>query len=74
MLTIKGEKKHEKEESGEHYHRMESSFGDYQRTIELPSEVDSSSVDATYKNGILKLKLKKAKEVQTKTIKIKTGS
>lgn len=73
LLTIKGEKKHEKEESGEQYHRVESSFGYYQRTIELPAEVDASDVDATYKNGILKLKLKKVKEAATKTIKIKTG-
>jgi HSP20 family protein len=73
LLTIKGEKKHQKEEAGEHYHRMESSFGYYQRTIALPSEVASSDVDATYKNGILKLKLKKVKEAETKTIKVKTG-
>lgn len=73
LLTIEGEKKQEKEESGEHYHRMESSFGYYRRTIELPADVDSSNVDATYKNGILKLKLKKVKEAETKTIKIRTG-
>ena len=72
FLTIKGEKKHEKEESGEHYHRVESSFGYYHRTIELPANVDSSSVDATYKNGVLKLKLKKVKPVETKTIKVRT--
>ena len=72
VLTIKGEKKQEIEDSGEQYHRMESSFGYYQRTLELPAEVDSSDVKATYKNGILKLKLKKVKEAETKTIKIKT--
>jgi len=73
LLTIKGEKKQEKEESGEHYHRVESSFGYYQRSIELPAEVDASDVDAAYKNGILKIKLKKIKEAETKTIKVKTG-
>jgi len=73
FLTIKGEKKHEKEESDEHYHRVESSFGYYQRTIELPADVDSASVDATYKNGVLKLKLKKLKPVETRTINISTG-
>ena len=73
FLTIKGEKKHEKEEAGEHYHRVESSFGYYQRTIELPADVDSASVDATYKNGVLKLKLKKVKAAETKRIKITTG-
>ena len=72
LLSIKGEKKQEKEESGEHYHRVESSFGYYQRTIELPAEVDPSDVDAAYKNGILKIKLKKVKETETKTIKVKT--
>ncbi|MEW6670296.1 MAG: Hsp20/alpha crystallin family protein [Thermodesulfobacteriota bacterium] len=73
LLTIKGEKKHEKEESCEHYHRVENSFGYYRRTIDLPAEVDSSDVDATYKNGILKLKLKKGKSAETRTIRIKTG-
>jgi len=73
LLTIKGEKKHEKDESDEHYYRVESAFGYYQRTINLPAEVDSSNVDATYKNGILKLKLKKAKEAETRMIEIKTG-
>jgi len=73
LLTIHGEKKHEKEESDEHYHRVESSFGFFKRTIELPAEVDESNVDAKYKNGVLKIKLKKAKEAETRTIKINTG-
>ena len=73
LLTIHGEKKHEKEESDEHYHRVESSFGFFKRTIELPADVDASKVDAKYKNGVLKMKLKKAKEAETRTIKIKTG-
>lgn len=72
-LTIKGEKKHEKEESDEHYHRVESSFGYYQRTIELPADVDSADVDATYKNGVLKIKLKKVKASEGQTIKIRTN-
>ena len=61
------------EESDEHYHRVESSFGFYKRTIELPADVDESKVDAKYKSGVLKIKLKKAKEAETKQIKIKTG-
>lgn len=73
LLTINGEKKHEKEESDEHFHRVESSFGFYKRTIELPAEVDESKVDAKYKNGVLKIRLKKAKEIEAKRIKIKTG-
>ena len=73
LLTICGEKKHEKEESGEHYHRVESSFGFYKRTIELPADVDDTKVSAKYKNGVLKIKLKKANRAETKKIKINTG-
>jgi len=74
LLTICGEKKHEKEESDERYHRVESSFGYYKRTIELPAHVDESKVDAKYKNGVLKIKLKKTQEAKTKKIKITTGN
>lgn len=74
FLTIRGEKKHEKEESDEHFHRVESSFGFYKRTIELPSDVDESKVDAKYKNGVLKIKLNKAKETDTRKIKINTNN
>ena len=73
LLTIRGEKRHEKEESDEHYHRVESSFGSYRRTIELPSDVDDSKVKAKYKNGVLKIKLRKTNKTETKKINIKTG-
>ena len=73
LLTICGEKKQEKEESDEHYHRVESSFGVYKRTLELPSDVDKSKVHAKYKNGVLKIKLKKTNRSETKKIKINTG-
>ena len=73
ILTIKGEKKQERQESDEHYHRIESSYGYYKRSIELPVDVDASKVDAKYKNGILKIKLKKAREAETRTIRIKTS-
>jgi len=73
LLTIKGEKKQETEQSDEHYHCLESSYGYYRRTIELPVDVDPSKVDAKYKNGVLKIKLKKASDTQTRTIKIKTA-
>ena len=63
ILTICGEKKQKKEASDEHYHRVESSFGFYRRTIELPADVDGSDVDAKYKNGVLKIKLKKTQRI-----------
>ena len=73
LLTIKGEKKREQKEEDENYYRVESSYGYFNRTIELPSEVDSDKVDASYNRGILKIKLRKAKGYESKRIKIRTG-
>jgi HSP20 family protein len=72
MLTIKGEKKQEKEEREENFHRMERSYGYFNRTIELPCEVDSEKVDASYKKGVLKIELKKTKESESRQIEIKS--
>jgi len=72
LLTIKGEKKQEKEEKNENYHRMERSYGYFNRTIELPAEVDPEKVDASYKKGVLKIELKKTRESETKKIEIKS--
>lgn len=71
-LTIKGEKKQEKEEKEENFHRTERIYGQFRRTIELPAEVDPSKVDASYKRGVLKVELKKTKESQPKTIAVKS--
>lgn len=71
-LTIKGEKKQEREEKEEYFHRMERSYGYFNRTIELPCAVDSEEVDASYKKGVLKIELKKSKESDSKRIEIKS--
>ena len=60
-------------EKGETYYRVESSYGYFNRTIELPAEVDQYKADASYKRGILKIKLRKAKENETKRINVRTG-
>ena len=73
LLTIKGEKKQELKEKEETYYRVERSYGYFNRTIELPAEVDSDKVDASYTRGILKIKLRKAKDDRTRRIKISTG-
>lgn len=72
-LTIKGEKKQENNEDDENYHRIEQSYGYFDRSIDLPCEVDSEKVDAKFKNGILKLKLKKTKESEPARIEVKSG-
>ena len=73
LLTIKGEKKQEHREEEETYYRVERSYGYFNRTIELPAAVSPDKVDATYKRGILKIKLRKSKESESKRIKITTG-
>jgi HSP20 family protein len=72
-LTISGEKKQEKEEKDDNFHRVERSYGNFCRMLELPGEVDPEGIDATYKKGVLKLVLKKTRESEAKKIEIKTG-
>jgi HSP20 family protein len=71
VLTIKGEKKQEKEEKEENYHLIERSYGTFTRTVRLPREVQSEKISASYKNGILRVTLPKSEEAKKKEIKIK---
>lgn len=73
VLTIKGEKKHEKEEKEKNYLRVERSHGFFSRSMELPGEVDQKDVDATYKKGVLTVVLKKTASKDSKKIEIKTS-
>ena len=72
LLNIRGEKKQAQTEEDETYYRVERSYGYFNRTIELPAEVEINKVDAGYKKGILKIKLRKAKSSETKGIKVTT--
>src|SRR5260370_18945777 len=69
-LTVKGERKFEKEEKEENFHRIERRYGSFYRAFTLPSTVDSEHVTASYIAGVLKLVLKKKAEAQPKQIKI----
>jgi len=73
-LHIKGQKSKEDEESREGYYRVERSYGYFNRSVELPAPVDDTSVEAKYKRGVLKVKLKKLKENGTKRIRIAGGA
>lgn len=72
-LTIKGEKKEEHEKKEESYYSSERYFGSFQRSFQLPSNVVSDKVDATFKNGILTINLPKSEETKAKKIEVKTG-
>lgn len=70
MLTIKGEKKYEREEKEKGQYRMERSYGSFQRAIELPAEVDESRAKAEFKKGVLRLTLPKRPGAQSRRKKI----
>lgn len=72
-LTIRGEKKSETEHKDAHRHLVERSYGQFARAVVLPAEVDDSKAQASYKNGVLTIKLPKtAAEIKkTKRIDIK---
>lgn len=66
-LTLRGEKKQEKEEDTESYYRMERSYGSFQRYIPLAADVDRDNVKASFKKGVLKIQIPKTgKELQEK--------
>ncbi len=69
-LTVKGERKFEKEEKEENFHRIERRYGSFFRAFTLPSTVDPENVAASYNAGVLKLELTKKPEAQPKQIKI----
>ncbi|OQB09711.1 MAG: Spore protein SP21 [Candidatus Omnitrophica bacterium ADurb.Bin205] len=69
-LFIKGEKKQEKEVKEKDYIRTERFYGNFQRAIRLPAEVQSDKVEATYKNGVLELVLPKSEKAKPKQIKL----
>jgi len=71
ILTIKGEKKQEKEEKEENYHLIERSFGSFSRSIRLPRDVQGDKISASYKNGVVRVTLPKSEEAKKKEIKIK---
>ena len=71
FLTIKGEKKQEKEEKEADYHLVERSYGSFTRLVQLPQEVQRDKISASCKNGILKITLPKSEEAKKKEVKIK---
>jgi HSP20 family protein len=71
ILTIKGEKKQEKEEKNKNFHRAERSYGSFQRSFTLPSTVKNDKIDATFNSGILSITLPKSEEAKPKQIEVK---
>ncbi len=71
LLTVKAERKEEKEEKGRTFHRVERHSGWFQRSLMLPTEIKQDQIDANYSNGVLSLKLPKIVERKPQRIPVK---
>jgi HSP20 family protein len=70
MLTIEGEKKEEKEEKGKGYYHAERTYGSFRRMLQLPAGIDSKKAEASFKKGVLTIKVPKTEEAKSKVQKI----
>ncbi len=71
FLTIKGERKEESEKKEKNYHRVERSYGVFERSVDLGVNVDGTKVQANYKDGVLEIIIPKAESSKPKQIEIK---
>ena len=69
-LSIKGERKIEKETKEENYHRIERSYGSFYRSFTLPTNVNQDNIKAEYDNGVLRISLPKKPELKPKKVKV----
>ncbi len=72
-ITVRGERKFEKEVKEENFHRVERRYGSFQRSFTLPNTVNTENVTADYDNGVLKVTLAKRAEAKPKQIKVNVG-
>ena len=73
LLTIEGERKPEDAGQDDVYHLRERGFGKFSRTIRLPHEIEKDAVKASCTNGVLRIALPKAKNLQPKQIPVEVG-
>lgn len=74
-LTLRGEKREDKEEKGKNFYRRERNYGSFSRTVPLPAGIDTDKVEAGFKKGILTVTLPKTQQAAraSKKIPVKTG-
>jgi HSP20 family protein len=73
VLSVSGERKFEKEEKEENFHRVERRYGSFSRSFTLPNTVDTENIQADYDAGVLKIRLAKRAEAKPKQIKVNIG-
>ena len=72
-LKISGERHYEKEDEDEKHHRIESAYGSFMRTFLVPQDAVAENIEASFKNGMLKIKIPKQKEPTPSSRKIEVG-
>jgi len=72
-ITLAGETKHEEEQKGRNYYRRELRHGAFSRTLPLTTEVKNSEAQATYKDGVLEVKIPKSERVKPASVKVQIG-
>ncbi|MFO8011111.1 MAG: Hsp20/alpha crystallin family protein [Dehalococcoidia bacterium] len=73
VLTIKGERRYERDEEEEDLYRRERAYGFFKRNINLPSAVDEEKVEAGLENGVLQVQLPKTEETRARKIPVSTS-
>lgn len=71
VVTIRGERRKEKEEKDKTYHRVERFYGTFSRSFSLPDNVDASGATATFKDGVLTLQIPKTTQAKPKGIEVR---
>jgi HSP20 family protein len=74
VLTIRGEKKAEKEEKDKNYQLVERSYGSFARSLELPAGIDPNGIKASIAKGVLKVTVPKPAPAQTKKVEVKSAA
>jgi len=73
VLTLRGERKLEREDKRDNYHRVELSYGTFTRSFSLPGTIDAEKIKAESKNGVLTVTLPKKPEAKPKAIQVKVN-
>jgi HSP20 family protein len=73
VITLRGERRFEKTDDTDNYHRVERSYGSFTRSFTLPQSVSSEGTTAEYSNGVLRVTLPKREETKSRRIEVKSG-
>ncbi len=70
VITLRGERRFEKQDEGDNFHRVERSYGSFARSFTLPQTVQTDQVAAEYRNGVLRVTMPKREEIKARRIEV----